>query len=267
MLYAYLVSELGISKQFAKFTQHIVIHTNYYADQRRMKFMDDELKNKRRINFMHIKKIVNRILTLVLAAIIGFGVGYVTCITKPWEKIGPIILTADDTIVENNYLLTISTVEKIIKPASDLITSEYIYKDADSYENYKQLFGKKVLFTTDKVVFTYKGTVSVGIDLSDVKYDIDDVNKTISIVLPKIGIKSNEIDNSSFEYPFESDSVFNTTSMSDFTELLATLKEKKEEEVKSDTKFMDTARQNTENILENFLTASDATKEYTVIFQ
>ena len=216
---------------------------------------------------MHAKKIVNRILVLVLAASIGFGAGFVTFITKPWEKVEPVITTADETIVKDNYMLTISTVEKIIKPASDLITSKYNYKDADTYENYKQLFGKKIPFTTDKVVFTYKGTVSAGIDLSEVKYDIDNKKKTISIALPEIGIKSNEIDNSSFEYPFESDSVFNTTGMSDFTELLATLKKKKEEKVKSDTEFMDTARQRTENVLEDFLTASDATKEYTVIFE
>jgi hypothetical protein len=174
---------------------------------------------------------------------------------------------ADDTIFEENYLLTISTVEEIVKPASDLITLKYNYKDADTYENYKQLFGKKVPFTTDKVVFTYKGTISVGIDLKEVIYDIDNENKMISIILPEIEIKSNEIDNSSFEYPFESNSVFNATKMKDYTELLATLKEKKEEEVKNDTEFMDTARRNTENILENFLTASDVTKDYTVIFK
>ena len=224
--------------------------------------MNYELKDK-----MHAKKIVRRILALVIAAIIGFGAGFFTCITKPWEKVEPTITTMGDTIVEDNYMLAISTVEKIIKPASDLITSKYIYKDADTYENYKQFFGNKIPFTTDKVVFTYKGIVSVGIDLSEVKYDINNKNETISIKLPEIEIKSNEIDDSSFEYPYESDSVFNTTGMSDFTELLATLKEKKEEEVKSDTEFMDTARQNTETVLEDFLTASDVTKDYTIIFE
>ena len=73
---------------------------------------------------MHAKKIVNRILVLVLAASIGFGAGFVTFITKPWEKVEPVITTADETIVKDNYMLTISTVEKIIKPASDLITSK-----------------------------------------------------------------------------------------------------------------------------------------------
>jgi hypothetical protein len=107
----------------------------------------------------------------------------------------------------------------------------------------------------------------VGIDLSEVKYDIDNENEIISIELPEIEIKSNEIDDTSFEYPFESDSVFNSTGMSDFTELLATLKEKKEEEVKSDTEFMDISRQNTEDVLQDFLTSSDVTKDYEVIFE
>ncbi len=231
--------------------------------------MNDELNNRKKINFKYVKKTIRNILALFFAAIIGFGAGFMTCNIKPWEKVElePIITSADDTIVEDNYMLTISTIEKVIKPASDLITSKYNYKDADTYENYKQLFGKKVPLTTDKVVFTYKGTVSVGIDLSEVKYDIDDENKIIRIELPEIKIKSNEIDDSSFEYPFESDSVFNSTGMSDFTELLATLKEKKEEEVKNDTEFMDTARKNTKDVLQEFLTLSNDTKDYEVTFE
>lgn len=232
-----------------------------------MKFMDDKLKNKFKINLTHLKKIANRILVLFIVAIIGFGVGFYIGSTKPWEKSDPIITTIDDTVKEDNYILTISNVEKVIKPASDLIASKYIYKDADTYENYKQLFGKKVPFTTDKVVFTYKGIISAGVDLSEVQYEIDNANETISIKLPEIKIKSNEIDATSFEYPFEADSVFNTTGMGDYTELFATLKEKKEEEVKSDIEFMDTTRQNTENVLEDFLTVSDVTKDYTVIFE
>lgn len=229
--------------------------------------MNDELKSKKKINLRYARKMINRILALVLAAVVGFGAGFVTCIFRPWEKDMPVITTVDDTIIEDNYMLAISTVEKIIKPASDLITTKYNYKDADTYENYKQLFGKKVPFTTDKVVFTYKGTISVGIDLLKIKYDIDNKDKTISITLPAVEIKSNEIDNSSFEYPFELNSVFNTTGMSDFTGLLATLKEKKEEEVKKDTEFMDTARTNTENVLKDFLTAAVDTKDYEVVFE
>lgn len=228
---------------------------------------DKEIKTKKRTKFLSIKKKASSTLVLSLVVIIVFVVGVFAGISKPWEKIGPVIIKADGIIEEGNYILTISTVEKIIKPASDLITSKYIYKDADSYENYKNLFGKRLPFTTDKVVFTYKGTVSVGIDLSEVIYEIDDESQIIRIKLPEIRITSNEIDHSSFEYPFESDSIFNSTGMSDYTELLATLKREKEVEVINDKEFMETARHNTENVLEQFLTASDLTKNYTIIFE
>ena len=220
--------------------------------------MNDQVNNKKKSN---------RILVLALLVIIGFTAGFIACLTILNKSDEPIIIEADDLIAGDNYMLTISTVEKIVKPANDLITSTYNYKDADVYENYKELFNKRVPFTTDKVVFTYKGTIGVGVDLSQVKYDIDNENTTISIELQEVGIKFNEIDESSFEYPFESNSIFNSTEMSDYTKLLATLKEKKEIEVKSDLEFMHTAKQNTENVLKNFLTASDETKDYSVIFE
>lgn len=210
---------------------------------------------------------MSKVFSIILAIIVGFCAGFITYAVKPWEEAEPATINTDETLVEDNYVLSITTVEEIIKPASDLITSKYIYKDADTYEDYKELFGKKVPFTTDKVVFTYKGTISVGIDLSNVQYSIDNENRSITINLPKNEIISNEIDNSSFEYPFESDSVFNTSGMSDFTELLAKLKDKKQKEVMNNKEFMDSAVQDTKNVLEDFLTAADATKEYKVIFE
>lgn len=221
-----------------------------------------------------IVKVMNRIFLLIISLILAFGffaIGRYTNWELPWGMFNleskPFIVEEEDEFVGDQYLLTISTVEEIIKPASDLITSRYIYKDADTYENYKELFGKKVPFTTDKVVFTYRGTVSVGIDLSDVYFDIKNNEKIIIITLPEQVIKSNEIDDSSFEYPFTADSFFNNTEMGDFTDLLATLKDRKAAEVKNDTDFMYAARQNTENVLRKFITAADVTKEYRVDFQ
>lgn len=158
-------------------------------------------------------------------------------------------------------------VEEILKPASDLITMRYCYTDTDTYENYKQLFGKKVPFTTDKVVFTYDGYISVGMNLSDINYYINDSNKTINIILPDIVVIANEIDHSSFEYPYQSDSIFNSTDMEDFTQLINSLKEKKAGDVMNNKRFMDSAEENTKRVIEGFLTGSESTKDYTVKFQ
>lgn len=176
------------------------------------------------------------------------------------------ITSVDDAFEEENYALTISTVEEVVEPASDLITSRYHYKDADTFENFKDFFGHKIPFTTNKTVFTYDGVISVGVNLLDIDYDIDNENKTIQINLPSLEIKANEIDASSFEYPYESKALFNRNNMSDFTGLLATLKSEKEKEVLADDSFMDDARQNTEEVLENLLGVSKFTEDYTVSF-
>ena len=230
---------------------------------------DSEVKRKdaNKFSFKKKKKKSIKSLLLIILMVMTFGVGIYTGITEPWGKLNPFSMIADRMKLEKNSNLSISTLEKIIQPASDLLTSKYRYKDVDIYENYKQLFGKKIPFTTDMTVFTYEGSVGVGIDLLDVEYEIDNENRLISIFIPELKILSNEIDYDSFNYPFKTNSIFNSTDMSDFTELISTLKEEKEKIVLNDKEFMDSARRNAQLVLKGFLTTSDATKNFTVIFK
>lgn len=205
----------------------------------------------------------------LIGGVIGFILGVSICIIKPEKKSEkePMVTTIDKTITDGNYTLTISNVKEVLKPASDLISTKYYYTDADTYENYKELFGKRVPFTTDKVVFIYDGIISVGIDLVEVDYEINNDNKVIVITLPKIKILSNEIDADSFEFPYMSDSIFNTTQMDDYTGLISKLKTEKAEELMENSVFMDEAMENTKAVLEQFLIVSETTKEYMVIFK
>ncbi|HOO25787.1 MAG TPA: DUF4230 domain-containing protein [Clostridiales bacterium] len=233
------------------------------------KVAEEKAKGKRRYGRM--KELGMRLLIFVFALVVGFTAGTITSFVKPlrpfFEKLSPVVINADEVIEGENYILTRGTIEEIVKPAADLITTKYKYKDAGTYEDFKTVFGKKVPGTTDKVVYTYKGTISVGVDLSNVEYDIDNENKIIKVSIPDLRIMTNEIDASSFEYPFVSDSVFNPTVMENYTNLIATLKSLKEEELKKDKEFMDEAKRNTRNVIQRFLTFSDATKDYNVIFQ
>lgn len=81
------------------------------------------------------------------------------------------------------------------------------------------------------------------------------------------GILSNEIDEDSFEYPYVYDSIFNATQMSDYTQLIGTLKEQKAAEISDNTELQNEAIEATKQVLRQFLTMSDMTKEYTVIFK
>lgn len=160
---------------------------------------------------------------------------------------------------------TIIKISETLEPASDLISTKYYYTDAEIYEDYKELFGMKLPFTTDKSIFVYDGVISVGIDLSQVEYAVDNESKTITMTLPEIKILANEIDQDSFEFPYVSNSVFNQNEIPGFTKLLAELKELNAEKLLQNTEFMTTVRMNTELVLRSFLTASDVTADYRVI--
>lgn len=181
------------------------------------------------------------------------------------EETTEIVIKDKEELAE--AVLTVSTVSSIVKPASELVALKYYYTDADTYENYKELFGIKIPLTTDRVVFTYDGVMSVGIDLSEVEYIIDNEKKSITIKMPDVKILSNDIDENSFAFPYESDSIFNKTDFEDYTELLGALEKSKEAALLANTDFMDDALENAEDVIKQLLTVADETKEYKVEFK
>lgn len=214
-----------------------------------------------------------KIMSLLIALLVGFCLGVcVVCMGAFFNRSGKeeaesIDVTAGDVIEGENFILTISQLEDVLEPACDLITTKYYYTDADSYENYKEIYGVKIPLTTEKVVFTYSGVISIGIDLSAVVYEIDNKLQTITIQLPEISVLSNEIDADSFEYHYVSNAVFNTTEMEDYTELISTLKQQKAEEIAENTELKNQALENTKQIFKQLLSMSDMTKDYTIQFQ
>ena len=215
-----------------------------------------ELKDKQ-------KKIIFYIVVLVAVFAAGFGCKYFLDKQKITVDVSG---GADKIITTDEFKVEIRHVEEILSPASDLVTSRYNYKDAQIYENNKKFFGVKLPFTEDKVVFTYEGTISLGIDMSKAKYNVDNENKKITVDLPEIGIIANEIDSGSFEYPFVSDSVFNNTNMPDYTKLIDILKDEKAKDILADTETLDQCMANTKMVITNLLLNSDKTKDFTVEF-
>ena len=206
----------------------------------------------------------------VLALITG---GVLACAaTMLWFKTStadiPVSSVPPDTVIEGeDFVLSVTNIEELIKPAGELITTKYYYTDADTYENAKQLFGHNIPFTTDKVVFTYSGVLSVGFMLSDIHFELDNENQIITVTLPPLEVLGNEIDPDSFEYPYIEDSVFNATNMSDYTQIISELKKYKENEIIHDQSFLNECLQKSKDVLRNFFTISDMTKDYTVEFK
>lgn len=199
-----------------------------------------------------------------LSSTFGVFLGVVLIIAIVWymQNGGNAFGTIQESVEINSV-----TVKEIIAPASELVTLKKEYTDFDTYENSKELFGKKLPFTTDKVIFTYSGVISAGIDLSEVELDVNNDKKTITITLPDAKILSHEIDEKSFEFYEIKNSILNETSFEDYTTLRAGLKERQEEKVLSDKEFMRSVEDSAENVIKGFLTSADATKDYKVIFK
>ena len=169
--------------------------------------------------------------------------------------------------VDDGAVVSVWNVEEILKPASELITVKYNYTDADVFENYKQIRGWKIPGTTNKTIFTYDGVISVGIDFAQIGVQVDHDAQTITISLPEPSVIANEIDASSFQYYDVSNSVFNQTEVGDVTELIKVLKEKKEEKILANPEVLHQAEENAQTVMRSFLSASDLTKDYSVVFE
>lgn len=182
-----------------------------------------------------------------------------------------VITNVDDQIQTSNehelHFISVSNIEEIIKPAAELISTKYYYKDADTDENYKEFLGKKMPLTKSEVVFTYSGTVSIGIDMSKIKIEpVEPTKKEIHIQLPEVEILANEIDTNSFDIPYENNSVFNQSDLQRDITLLNSLKEKKADEIMQNNELLAEAKTNAESVLRLFLESASLTKDYTIVF-
>ena len=225
----------------------------------------DEYKNNKKPKGTNI---LRNIKFIIIAFIIGFfsSVLILNFFNKSSARNDKV--TIDGNIIKGpNYTATVKAVEDTVKSASNLVTTEYFYKDADTYVNYREFMGYKVPLTTDMSVFTYKGKVGIGIDLSEASYSVDNTNGIITVTLPEVKIMYNEIDMGSFQYAFKSDSILNNTDMENHTQLLEQLKNKTSNEVNQDSELLQKAGENARNVISTFLTSAEQTKDYKVEFK
>ena len=92
---------------------------------------------------------------------------------------------------DGKTVVTESTLEKAVE-VSDLSVAEYNYNGV--YEHYKE--------NSDKIDYRvkYDATVKVGINMGDVKFTIDEDNKTVTPILPELAINDVIVDTESLGY-------------------------------------------------------------------
>jgi|GEM_PF-4684214 len=154
----------------------------------------------------------------------------------------------------------------MMEAADELLSMTYYYTDSECYENYTEVFGRKVPFTTDSVVLTFDGSVCMGIDPTVIAYSVDPDAKVITVTLPQPEILSHELDEDSIEYFDVKNSIFVESSLWDYTHLLSDMKDEICRKVIAERRFDQLVTANAETVIRNFLSVSEKTAEYAVQF-
>lgn len=215
-----------------------------------------------------IKKIIIIISAVVILIVGVFAGAKLVPLLSKTDKSLPVMNPDEQIKVENGMAtVDVQTVEKIIEATSELVVTNYSYKDIYQYEKSVEKLGVKIPFSTNQFIISYSGTVKGGIDFSKIKCDINNSDKTITLKIPKPYIISHEIDENSIEYFDIKKSLFEKYSLSNYAKLIADLKSKKNNELLNNEEFLSSVKESSQNIIKGFLSNSEATKEYTIIFK
>jgi len=162
------------------------------------------------------------------------------------------------------------TIIKEILPIGEYASLAYHYTSVVKDINSKDIKGWTIPFTTKKYIFTYNGTMKLGIDGTKIKIKEEDAGETglpvIVIVLPPVKILSHEIIDNSIEVFDQSQTIFNEINIQDAFKVTAERKRELEKKV-IDGDVVKEARASTEQQLGSLLRALPGIRGvYEVVF-
>ena len=195
---------------------------------------------------------------LPIIVIICLAAGYVVGVTSPPSKV------FSPVVAESKIDMTV--VKQTLEASSDLVTQKYVYTDA-IYDEDCLHFIVDLPFTTRRMGFTYKGVISAGYDLSKTGIRVNEKDKQLILTLPELKIVAHEIDEDSYQYTVQEESIFNSYTPEDMTELQKKLKKRMVKSAEQDEEFKASAEENARTVLTNFLQSSGITEGYEIIIK
>lgn len=162
--------------------------------------------------------------------------------------------------------LTAERLSEIVEPCEKLVSASAAYTNTATISKHSELFGHKVPFTTDEIEFTYSGTVLVGVDLSEINFDVNDAGKNIYVTLSAPEIISHDIDTGSFTFTTNHDGLFTDITSEDFVAKANQLKAAQAEKVQQDGSVFRQAKKSAETAIGRLIQAAPEASGYRLHF-
>lgn len=196
------------------------------------------------------KKLKHTINTVVITLAFVFAITAAVLITK--------------SAVGSNEKLTGQTIKQSLSSISTLNAAEYYYTHVESYDSGNRKIGTfDIPFTNSKAIYTYSGTITAGINFSEI--DVNISGKTITISMPKSAITGSELDPESLKQYYEQNNMFNPMTIERFNKMLVDIQQN-EETAAVESGLLDKADTNLKTLIESFVKGAYDVEGYDIVF-
>ena len=128
------------------------------------------------------------------------------------------------------------------------------------------MFGIEVPGTRSNYVYSYDGEIKAGLNFEEVRVNVNELTRVITVRLPEIRILNVEIKEDSFRLYNDGTNLFTSLKMEDVNESLAELK-RNARETAIQNGILKNARENAETLIKSFLASTMDLNVYTVRFE
>lgn len=134
-------------------------------------------------------------------------------------------------VEETMPVITRNQLEDQLSAIRELVTTQYFYRNATRKEaNKTWLWGWTMPFSDISLLAAYDGTIKAGIDLSEIKVDVNEANRTITVILPKCRITDHNIPQETINVLEVKNNIFNEVSFDDYNQFISEEKNVMEEQ-------------------------------------
>lgn len=164
--------------------------------------------------------------------------------------------------------ITSDTIVEQVVHVQELVTSVYHYKNVGELRDQKDFQGIPIPFTDRRIIYTFKGTIKVGVDVGEIaeSVKVDQEGKVVTMTIPKGKIIAHVIPSSEVKPFDESVSLFSSFKMDDYSQLLAGRQAEIEREFLAEN-YLAEAQEEARRVLTALLSNLPGMDEYTLDIQ
>lgn len=169
-------------------------------------------------------------------------------------------------VKETTPVITREILDEQITSLSELVTKKYWYRNATKSKEAKEwLWGVTMPLSDIEFVAMYDGSITAGIDLNEVKFNVNQQTKTITVTMPESKIFDHNIPQETINVVVAKNNLFNSISFNDYNRFISAEKDVMEETAIGQG-ILNEANQEAKEIIKAFLEKVPGMDTYTLKF-